>query len=93
MTQTIKVTRPDVRVVTLQYDSGMLNRLDRLTTANYGMPFNVNLCQNKVIHVDNQSIMLQAASMYTTGDGRDWEVENVVKYPRKRNKKWWDFRR
>ena len=73
LTQTIKVTRPDGRVVTLQYDSGMLNRLDRLTAANYGMPFNVNLCQNKVIHVDNRSIMLQAASMYTTGDGRDWD--------------------
>ncbi|WP_246574247.1 EcoRI family type II restriction endonuclease [Leuconostoc miyukkimchii] len=73
LTQTIKVTRPDGRVVTLQYDSGMLNRLDRLTAANYGMPFNVNLCKNKIIHVDSQSIMLQAASMYTTGDGSDWD--------------------
>lgn len=38
LTQTISVTRPDGRVVTLEYNSGMLNRLDRLTSANYGMP-------------------------------------------------------
>jgi len=75
LTQTLEVKRPDGRIVTLQYDSGMLNRLDRLTAANYGMPFNVNLCENKVInHVDGKSIMLQAASMYTSGDGSEWEA-------------------
>ena len=46
LTETIKVTRPDGRVVTLEYNSGMLNRLDRLTAANYGMPINTNLCKN-----------------------------------------------
>lgn len=45
LTETIKVARPDGRVVTLEYDSGMLNRLDRLTAANYGMPINTNLCK------------------------------------------------
>lgn len=72
LTQTVKVTRPDGRIVTLQYDSGMLNRLDRLTSANYGMPFNVNLCKNRFLYLNGKSIMLQAASMYTTGDGSDW---------------------
>ena len=47
LTETISVTRPDGRVVTLEYNSGMLNRLDRLTAANYGMPINTNLCKNK----------------------------------------------
>ena len=34
LTETIVVERPDTRAVTLEYNSGMLNRLDRLTAAN-----------------------------------------------------------
>jgi len=34
---------------TLHYDNGILNRLDRLTAANYGMKINTNLCKNKFI--------------------------------------------
>ena len=37
LTKTISIKRPDGRVVKLEYNSGMLNRLDRLTSANYGM--------------------------------------------------------
>lgn len=77
LTKTIKVTRPDGRVVTLNYNSGTLNRLDRLSAANYGMPFNVNLCKNKFISYDDKSVMLQAASMYTTGDGSRWKPEKM----------------
>lgn len=73
LTQTIEVQRPDGRIVTLQYNSGTLNRLDRLSAANYGMPFNVNLCKNRFINLDEKSVMLQAASMYTNGDGSKWE--------------------
>ncbi|WP_411197755.1 EcoRI family type II restriction endonuclease, partial [Salmonella enterica] len=40
LTENILITRPDGRVVNLEYKSGMLNRLDRLTAANYGMPIN-----------------------------------------------------
>ncbi|GAA7897382.1 hypothetical protein HpMS204_14900 [Helicobacter pylori] len=49
LTQTISVKRPDGRVVILEYNSGVLNRLDKLTAANYGMPINQNLCQNKFV--------------------------------------------
>ena len=49
LTETISIKRPDGRVVTLEYNSGMLNRLDRLTSANYGMPINTNLCKNKFV--------------------------------------------
>lgn len=49
LTKSIEVKRLDGRVVTLKYDSGSLNRLDRLSAANYGMPFNKNLCRNKFI--------------------------------------------
>lgn len=49
LTETIKVKRPDGREVVLEYNSGMLNRLDRLTAANYGMPINTNLCKNRFV--------------------------------------------
>ncbi|MEH4902156.1 EcoRI family type II restriction endonuclease, partial [Escherichia coli] len=57
----------------LEYNSGILNRLDRLTAANYGMPINSNLCINKFVNHKDKSIMLQAASIYTQGDGREWD--------------------
>lgn len=77
LTKTIKVTRPDGRIVVLSYNSGTLNRLDRLTAANYGMPFNTNLCINKIIKSEDKSFMLQAASMYTKGDGSRWTNEEM----------------
>lgn len=73
LTETIKVTRPDGRVVVLEYNSGMLNRLDRLTAANYGMPINTNLCKNRFVKHEDKTIMLQAASIYTQGNGRSWD--------------------
>lgn len=73
LTETIQVKRPDGRVVTLEYNSGMLNRLDRLTAANYGMPINTNLCKNKFVKHEDKTIMLQAASIYTQGNGRSWD--------------------
>jgi len=77
MTETISVKRPDGRIVTLEYNSGMLNRLDRLTAANYGMPINTNLCKNKFVKHGDQMIMLQAASIYTPGDGGHWKAKDV----------------
>jgi type II restriction enzyme len=73
LTETISITRPDGRVVTLEYNSGMLNRLDRLTSANYGMPINTNLCKNKFVKHKDNTIMLQATSIYTQGDGKKWD--------------------
>lgn len=74
LTETIAVSRPDGRVVTLEYDSGMLNRIDRLTSANYGMPINTNLCKNKFVKHRENLIMLQAASIYTQGNGAEWDA-------------------
>lgn len=78
LTQTITVERPDGRVVTLEYNSGMLNRLDRLTAANYGMPINTNLCENRFIPHQDKMIMLQAASIYTQGDGNSWDGQDML---------------
>ena len=77
LTETIEVNRPDGRVVKLEYNSGMLNRLDRLTAANYGMPINTNLCKNKFVQHGDKSIMLQAASIYTQGNGESWDAQKM----------------
>lgn len=77
LTKTISIKRPDGRVVTLDYNSGMLNRLDRLTSANYGMPINTNLCKNKFVKHKDKTIMLQAASIYTQGNGGKWNAKEM----------------
>lgn len=78
LTQNVTVTRPDGRQVTLVYNDGMLNRLDRLTAANYGMPINTNLCVNKFVKCNGATIMLQAASIYTKGDGGHWNDRDMI---------------
>ena len=77
LTETISIKRPDGGVVTLDYNSGTLNRLDRLTSANYGMPINTNLCKNKFVKHHDKTIMLQAASIYTQGNGEKWDEQKM----------------
>ncbi len=78
LTQNVKVTKPDGREVTLIYNAGNLNRLDRLTSSNYGMPINTNLCENRFVKCNDTTIMLQAASIYTKGEGGHWSDENMI---------------
>lgn len=78
LTETVTVTRPDGREVVLQYNSGMLNRLDRLTSANYGMPINTNLCENRLVTYRDKAIMLQAASIFSQGDGEAWDSDEMM---------------
>ncbi len=78
LTETITIKRPDGRKVTLNHNSGSLNRIDRLTSANYGMPINTNLCENKYIENNDKTIMLQATSIYVQGDGNSWDVEGML---------------
>lgn len=77
LTKTISIKRPDGREVILEYNSGLLNRLDRLTAANYGMPLNTNLCKNIFVTHKDKTIMLQAASIYTQGDGARWKAQDM----------------
>lgn len=77
LTETISIKRPDGRLVKLEYNSGMLNRLDRLTSANYGMPINTNLCKNKFVKHNDKTIMLQATSIYTQGNGEKWNTKEM----------------
>lgn len=78
LTQNVKVTRPDGRKVILVYNAGDLNRLDRLTVSNYGMPINTNLCENKFVKCNGSTIMLQAASIYTKGEGGHWKKQDMI---------------
>lgn len=78
LTETLTIARPDGRKVVLAHNSGMLNRLDRLTAANYGQPINVNLCENRMVAHENTAIMLQSASIFTQGNGEEWESEDML---------------
>lgn len=78
LTHDVTITRPDGRDVTLSYNSGALNRLDRLTAANYGMSLNTNLCKNKYVLTNNNTIMLQAASIYTQSEGNRWKEKEML---------------
>ena len=78
LTENTSVETPDGRIVNLSYNLGSLNRLDRLTAANYGMPVNTNLCENKFVTNKNGTIhSLQSASIYTKGDGNKWDNKEM----------------
>ncbi|MCH4828775.1 restriction endonuclease [Flavobacterium columnare] len=77
LTETISIKRPDERIVTLEYSSGKLNRLDRLTSANYGMLINTNLCKNRFVKHKDKTIMLQATSIYSQGKGEKWNAKTI----------------
>lgn len=79
LTKNVSIERPDGRKVKLNYNNGSINRLDRLTAANYGMPLNTNLCINKFIKLQNSKIMLQATSIFTQGDGEHWDRKEMYK--------------
>ena len=42
------------------------------------MPINTNLCENKFVSGNGLTIMLQAASIYTKGDGGHWEQREML---------------
>ncbi len=63
-TETVQVFRSDGSFVEIRHDSGAMNRIDRVTAANYCMKINRNYCKNIFIGHNKSSIMLQAASIY-----------------------------
>lgn len=75
LTKNIIVKTPTNQEILLDCKSGSLNRIDRLTSANYGMAINKNLCENKLIAHNNKTIMIQATSIYTQEDGSEWEID------------------
>lgn len=77
LTEPMTVICPDGRKVELRHDVGSLNRIDRLTAANYSMPINKNSCQNICIRTsDGDQIMLQAVSIFTKATS--WTGEEMI---------------
>jgi len=67
-TETVQVFRVDGTFVEIKHDGGGMNRIDRVSAANYCMPINCNYCKNIFISHKQASIMLQAASVYARCD-------------------------
>ncbi len=78
LTEDIVIHRHDGSTYTMTYHTGKLNRLDRLTAANYGLPINTNLCENKFVSGNGLNIMLQATSIYTQGNGAHWNEDDMI---------------
>lgn len=76
LTEPITVTKPDGTEVILKHNVGSLNRIDRLTSANYSLPINQNSCENIFITIDEKSVMLQAVSIYTKPT--EWTIEEML---------------
>ena len=68
LTKPMSIKRPDGRKVELRHDVGSLNRIDRLTAANYSLPINQNCCENIYISVEGQNVMLQAVSIFAKAE-------------------------
>ena len=75
ITEPIIVTRPNGSEVILYPNNGTLNRIDRLTSANYSLPINQNSCENIDISIGGQSVMLQAVSIYAKAT--EWNAEEM----------------
>ncbi len=76
LTEPVSVTKPDGTEVILKHDVGSLNRIDRLTSANFSLPINQNSCENIFITIDRKSVMLQAVSIYTKPT--EWTIEEMI---------------
>ena len=63
-TESFDVTRPDGRVVRVVHDSGMLNRIDRVTASSLSREINHNYCENIMVRAGDHDHMFQIASLY-----------------------------
>lgn len=78
-TETVQVFKPDGSFVEIRHDAGAMNRIDRVTAANYCMKINCNYCKNIFIAHSNSSIMLQAASIYARCEPwKESEMEEIM---------------
>jgi len=63
-TESFEVTRPDGRVVKVVHDSGLLNRIDRVTASSLSREINQNYCENIIVKAGDFDHMFQIASLY-----------------------------
>lgn len=62
--ESFELIRPDGRTVKVEHDSGMLNRIDRVTASSFSQPINQNHCENIVVQAGDATHMLQTVSLY-----------------------------
>jgi type II restriction enzyme len=75
-TESFEVTRPDGRVVKIVHDSGLLNRIDRLTASSLSREINQNYCENIVVRAGDHEHMFQIASLYCKA--HPWEAKEMA---------------
>lgn len=66
--ESFELVRPDGRVVKVEHDSGMLNRIDRVTASSFSQAINKNYCENIVVKAGEHYHMLQTVSLYCKHD-------------------------
>jgi len=76
-TKIVQVYKPDGTLIEIRPDSGGMNRIDRVTAANYCMKINHNYCRNIFISHKKGPVMLQAASIYARCE--PWKEEEMKK--------------
>lgn len=75
VTASFAVTRPDGRVVQIDRESGLLNRIDRVTASSLGRAINQNYCENITVTAGGRDHMLQIASLYCQAE--PWEAKEM----------------
>lgn len=63
-TESFEIVRVDGTQVQLVHNSGMLNRIDRVTASSFGRMINQNNCENIIVSAGGREHMLQCASLY-----------------------------
>lgn len=75
-TESFDIIASDGRKVHIQHDAGSLNRIDRVTAANYGMKINQNDCPNIQISTPFGNRYLQVTSLFFQCDS--WTNEQML---------------
>ncbi|CAJ0847763.1 Type-2 restriction enzyme RsrI [Ralstonia mannitolilytica] len=70
--ESFEVKRPDGRVVKVVHDSGLLNRIDRVTASSLSREINQNYCENIIVRAGDHDHMFQIASLYC--QAAPWKV-------------------
>jgi len=66
--ESFEVVRPDGRIVPVIHNSGLLNRIDRVTASSLSRAINANYCENITIRAGEIDHMCQIASLYCKHD-------------------------
>lgn len=75
-TESFDIECVDGRLVKVIHNSGMLNRIDRVTASSLGREINQNHCENITISAGGTQHMLQSASLYF--QAKPWEAKEMA---------------